>query len=105
MREARSDANDKLLEWYPQRTRKERTLGDKQAVDTLNAEHKAALAKKRNARARIKTLKRESPSAPAQRTAWESDLQDKESALAQAKQDVKDADKILNNFLVWSHYW
>ena len=109
MREARSDANDKLLEWYPQRTRKERTLGDKQAaLDTLNAEHKAALAKKRNARARIKTLKREisqiksslsrlSPSAPAQRTAWESDLQDKESALAQAKQDVKDADKILNS--------
>lgn len=110
MEEALEETNDELLnKWYPKRENKEAELRDAQGkLDDLNAEHEAALTKKRNANSRIRTLKSEisqieaslamlSPSEESQRAALEAQLAQKKSELADAKQDVKEADKIINS--------
>lgn len=119
MRDALEDINDELLELYPIRDEREEELEDAQdELDKLLEEEEAAKKKKRNAKTRIKTLKREivqlkselsrtSPSDSEGRAALESQIEQKESDLSQAKQDVKDADKIIGSWwrgIKMTHY-
>ena len=109
MEDALEDTNDELLELYPKRDKKEKQLEENQdELNRLLAEKAAAKKKRSNAKSRIRTLKREiyllesefsrtSPSDSEGRAALQAQLRQKRSELAQAKQDVKDADKIINS--------
>ena len=119
MKDELAEINDELLELYPRRDEREAELKKNQdKLDELLEEEEAAKKKKRNAKTRIKTLKREivqlkselsrtSPSDSEGRAALESQIEQKESDLSQAKQDVKDADKIIGSWwrgIKMTHY-
>ncbi len=109
MEDALSDTNDELDKWYPKRDDLEDKIGEYQdKLDVLAAEHEAALEKRRNAEARIRTLNRQiaqieaslsmlSGSKSELRAALEAQLRQKKSEILQAKKEIKDANKIINS--------
>ena len=109
MEDAVAEANDELLELYDEREKREEEIGKLQAkLDELNAEEAAALSKRSNAESRISSLKSDisqaeadlamlSPHEYSAREALEHHLSMLKSSLKSAKQDVKDANKIINS--------
>lgn len=110
MQDRLAEINDELKDkWYLKRKAKEEELKKEQKkLDDLNAEREAAKSKKRDAEARIKTLKSEirqteaslkmlSPGEEAERAGLEAQLAMQKSSLASAKQEVKEANKIINS--------
>ena len=110
MEEAVKEANDELrFELYPERDRREKEIQELQDdLDELNAEHKAALEKRRDAKSRISSLKSEIQQAEADLamlSPWESEARKAlelhismlKSSLKSAEQDVKDANKIIGS--------
>ena len=109
MEDRLAEINDELKDkWYPKKDKKEEELRKEQKkLDNLNAEHEAALEKKRGAKDRIKTLKSEISKTEGllkmyspwttQYAGYQAQLEMEKSALASAEQEVKEADKIINS--------
>lgn len=110
MEDAVAEANDKLrFELYPEREKREKEIENlQQKLDKLNAEEAAALSKRSNAESRIRSLKQDisqteadlamlSPYDYSARETLEHHLSMLKSSLESAKQDVKDANKIIHS--------
>lgn len=120
MERMKKDAEDELLnDLYPRREDAEKALQEVQdKLDELNAEIDAAKTKRSDANSRISTLEKEisqtkfslsmlSPSEHSEHARLLTQLSMQESSLSSAKQDVKDANKIINSplrSLQISHY-
>ena len=109
MEDRLAEINDGLKnKWYPKRDKQEKHIEENQEkLDELEAEHEAALEKKRNAKARIKSLKSDisktenmlkvfSDWTP-EHAGYKAQLEMQKSTLASAEQEVKEADKIINS--------
>ena len=109
MQDAVAEANDELLVLYSERDKREEEIRAVQTdLDELNSEEAAALSKRSNAEGRISSLKSDisqteadlamlSPGEYSAREALEHHLSMLKSSLESAKQDVKDANKIINS--------
>lgn len=109
MEDAIAGINDELDTLYPRRDKKEADLREYEGkLAQLEAEHQAALDKRSAAQSRIRSLNRQisqilaslsmlSGSNSETRAYLEAQLRKKRSELAQAKQDVKDANKIIHS--------
>ena len=110
MEDAVAEANDKLrLELYPEKDKRKEEIGDLQKeLDKLNSEEADALSKRSNAEGRIRSLKGDISQAEADlgmlgpyeysaRQALEHHISMLKSSLESAKQDVKNANKIINS--------
>ncbi len=110
MQDAIARMNDELkYELYPERESLEEAIREvEKKLDKLNAEEAAAESKKSNAESRISSLKSEikqakaslamlSPYEVSEREALEHHISMLKSSLESAKQDLKDANKILNS--------
>ena len=110
MEDAVAEANDELRDvLYPERDKREKQIQEIQDdLDELNAEHEAALSKRRDAKSRIRSLKSDISAAEAELamlSPWESEAREAlelhismlKSSLKSAEQDVKDANKIIHS--------
>lgn len=110
MEDAVAEANNELLyELYPERKKREEEIRAVQTdLDELNAEEAAALSKRSNAEGRIRSLTRDIQDAEGDlamlgpydysaREALEHHISMLKSSLESAKQDVKNANKIINS--------
>ena len=109
MKDAVAEANEELQELYDERAEKEEEIKDVQGkLDALNSEESEALQKRSDAEYQIGRLESDisqteadlamlSPGEYSAREALEGHLSILKSALESAKQDVKDANKIINS--------
>lgn len=110
MQDAVAEANDELNDvLYPERKKREEEIrGFQKKLDELEAEHEAALSKRRDAKSRISSLKSEISAAEADlamlspweyeaRQALELHISMLKSSLKSAEEDVKDANKIIHS--------
>ena len=110
MEDAVAEANDELNDvLYPERDKREEEIrAVQQKLDDLNSEEAAALSKRSNAEGRIRSLTRDiqdaegdlamlGPYEYSARQALEHHISMLKSSLESAKQDVKDANKIINS--------